>query len=66
MLATSQFAIGEQPGNGCYRCCKCHSYVAQLLGPEEQLPPCEKCGSAGDVRYKAADGEACDSHGPEE
>lgn len=66
MLATSEFAIGEQPGNGCYRCCKCHSYVAQLLGPEEQLPPCEKCGSAEDVRYKAADGEACDSHGPEE
>lgn len=64
MLATDSFAIGEQPGNGNYRCCKCRTYVAQLLSPEEQLPPCERCGSAGDVRYQAEGTEAAHSHGP--
>lgn len=64
MIATSPLCIGEQPGNGCYRCCKCGSYVARLLSPEEQLPPCENCGSAEDVRYQAEDNEASQSHGP--
>ncbi|MDZ4656994.1 MAG: hypothetical protein SH868_05375 [Bythopirellula sp.] len=64
MLTTTQFSIGEQPGNGSYRCSKCGTYVARLLGPEEQLPPCENCGSAKDVRYQVEDEEATQSHGP--
>jgi DNA-directed RNA polymerase subunit RPC12/RpoP len=64
MLATTSFSVGEQPGSGEYRCCKCGTYVARLLGPEEQLPPCENCGSADDVRYQAKDNEASQSHGP--
>jgi hypothetical protein len=64
MLTTQTFAIGDQPGNGCYRCCKCGNYIARLLGPEEQLPPCENCGSADDVRYQVEDKEATQSHGP--
>ena len=64
MLTTETFAIGDQPGNGSYRCCKCGEYVARLLGPEEQLPPCEKCGSTEDVRYRPEDKEAKQSHGP--
>jgi DNA-directed RNA polymerase subunit RPC12/RpoP len=64
MLATKTFAIGDQPGNGSYRCSKCGTYVAQLLSPEEQLPPCENCGSDDDVRYQPEDKEAAQSHGP--
>jgi DNA-directed RNA polymerase subunit RPC12/RpoP len=64
MLAIQGYAIGEQPGNGAYRCSKCGTYVAQLLSPDEQLPPCEKCGSADDVRYLPEDREATQSHGP--
>lgn len=65
MLATQTFSIGDQPGNGTYRCTQCKTYVTRLLGPEEQLPPCENCGSNEDVRYQPEDQEAVQSHGPE-
>ena len=64
MIATKSFSIGDQPGSGCYRCTNCGKYVARLLGPEEQLPPCENCGSSGGVHYHAEDKEATQSHGP--
>lgn len=64
MIATDTYAIGDQPGNGTYRCCQCGEYMARLLGPEEQLPPCENCGSSDAVRYKTEDREANQSHGP--
>jgi hypothetical protein len=64
MIATARYSIGEQPGNGSYRCCKCGTYVARLLSPEEQLPPCENCGSAEDVQYRPEDKEATQSKCP--
>jgi DNA-directed RNA polymerase subunit RPC12/RpoP len=64
VIATKTYVIGDQPGNGTYRCCQCGKYVARLLSPEEQLPPCENCGSNEHVRYKAEDREAKQSHGP--
>jgi hypothetical protein len=64
MSNTKTFAIGDQPGNGSYRCRKCRIYIATLLSPEEQLPPCERCGSADDVHYQPEDKEATQSHGP--
>jgi DNA-directed RNA polymerase subunit RPC12/RpoP len=65
LIATDTYSIGDQPGNGTYRCSQCGKYVAKLLSPEEQLPPCENCGSSDHVRYKAEDREAKQSHGPE-
>lgn len=62
----SSYYVGEQPGNGRYVCQKCGEYVAELLGPTEQLPPCENCGSDTDVSYCEADQEAKISHGPED
>lgn len=64
MSTTAVYHIGDQPGNGRYRCQSCGEYVAQLLGPEEQLPPCERCGSEGGVTYRADNEEANESHGP--
>ena len=64
MITATNFSIGDQPGNGCYRCVKCGQYVARLLGPEEQLPPCEICGSSEGVFYRPEDKEATQSHGP--
>ena len=64
MTTQTTYKIGSQPGNGKYLCQRCHKYVAQLLGPEEQLPPCEECGSDDSVEYCAIDKEAYTSHGP--
>lgn len=64
MAVKERFSIGDQPGTGNYRCCKCGTYIASLLSPEKQLPPCENCGSGEDVQYEAQDKEAKQSHGP--
>jgi hypothetical protein len=64
MSKNEAFRIGDQPGNGKYRCQKCGTYVATLLHPTEQLPPCKNCDSAPDVRYRAENQEAAISHGP--
>ncbi|MCA9258315.1 MAG: hypothetical protein KDA61_03895 [Planctomycetales bacterium] len=61
------FAIGETAGTGAYRCSCCEKYTAVLLGPTDQIPPCEICGNGGEVRFYACDDTAEDSHGvPEE
>lgn len=64
MADQTTLRIGDQPGNGKYRCAKCGKYVATLLHPTEQLPPCKNCNSAPDVRYRADNQEAAASHGP--
>ena len=58
------FAVGDQPGTGKYRCCKCGKYVVSLLQPADQIPPCKNCDSAPDVRYRVDNQEASVSHGP--
>ena len=58
------FRIGDQPGTGDYRCLKCGKYVASLLKPEDQIPPCKNCDSAPDVRYEVENREAAVSRGP--
>jgi hypothetical protein len=65
MARSETFRIGEQPGTGKYRCVKCGKYVATVLHPAEQLPPCKNCDSAPDVRYEVENHEAAVSHGPE-
>ncbi len=64
VAAQETFAVGEQPGTGHYRCCKCGEYVVELIKPTDQIPPCENCDSAPDVRYRIEDQEAAESHGP--
>jgi hypothetical protein len=63
--SVTSYAIGDTAGTGSYRCCKCQAYVAVLMGPEDQLPPCENCGSDDDVRYEPIDEDAEQSHGVE-
>jgi DNA-directed RNA polymerase subunit RPC12/RpoP len=51
-------SIGEMPGAGRYRCVQCHSYVAFLRDPEDQLPPCPNCGVRPCVKYEPFDAVA--------
>lgn len=65
MAKDQTFGVGDQPGTGKYRCCKCDSYVVALIHPTDQIPPCKNCDSSPDVRFKAENEEATTSHGPE-
>jgi hypothetical protein len=64
MSTTTLLSIGDQPGTGNYRCTKCGEFVAELLHPAEQLPPCENCGANAEVHYQVDNREAAVSHGP--
>ena len=64
MSTITTLSIGDQPGTGNYRCTKCGDFVAELLNPSAQLPPCENCGAEPDVRYEVDNREAAVSHGP--
>jgi hypothetical protein len=64
MSEETTFHVGDQPGTGKYRCCKCGNYVAVLIQPADQIPPCENCDSDPDVRYEVDNQEATVSHGP--
>ena len=66
LKAGCTYAIGDIAGTGAYRCCRCHDYVAKLTGPEDQIPPCENCGTLPDVRYEPWNEEAVISHGVDE
>ena len=51
-------SIGDMPGAGQYRCVHCHSYIAFLRDPEDQLPPCPNCGVRQYVKYEPSDSVA--------
>jgi DNA-directed RNA polymerase subunit RPC12/RpoP len=55
---TKYLSIGEMPGAGRYRCVHCHSYIAFLRDPEDQLPPCPNCGVRQYVKYEPYDAVA--------
>ena len=64
MAQEDTFRVGDQPGTGKYRCCKCGTYVVALIQPADQIPPCKNCDSDPDVRYEVDNQEAAVSHGP--
>jgi hypothetical protein len=64
MATTTTHSIGDQPGTGNYRCTLCGQFVAELLQPKDQLPPCENCGCDPAVQYEVDNREAATSHGP--
>jgi DNA-directed RNA polymerase subunit RPC12/RpoP len=64
MSTSTLFSVGEQPGTGNYRCTNCGQFVAELIQPKDQLPPCENCGANPAVKYEIDNREAAISHGP--
>lgn len=50
--------IGERCGTGTYRCVSCNSFEVLIRDPEDQLPPCDNCGSGPNVRYLPMDENA--------